>query len=101
MDLVSKYMLMEVGNDKDDVYGKKHVLFVYFVKNVTGFNGFRLTNSNYSAFYSEQEYLISEGFQVWVLGIEDKVIIRNNNDELKKFNGKCLTIIYLYNEADH
>ena len=50
---------------KDD---QKSVLFVYSITNYNGFHGFRL-NDKYTPFPNEHEYLLTEKFPIYVLGI--------------------------------
>ena len=45
------------------------VLFVYSIKNYFGFSGFRMTDKRYSMYPSEQEVLLMEGFEVYVLDV--------------------------------
>ena len=47
------------------------VLFVYSIRNYTGFQGFRLSDKRYSVYPSEQEYLLVEGLVVYVLDVEE------------------------------
>ena len=47
------------------------VLFVYSILNYYGFPGFRLNSKKYSVYPGEQEYLLMEGFEVFVLKVED------------------------------
>ena len=53
----------------------KPVLFVFLLKNYNGFSGWRLTNSNYTAYPQEQEFLFREGFGIIVLHVDDSVLI--------------------------
>ena len=45
------------------------VLFIYSIENYDGFNGFRMTDKRYSMYPSEQEVLLMEGFEVYVLDV--------------------------------
>jgi len=73
----------------------KPVLFVYSVLNKNGFNGFRLTDSRYTPFPHEQEYLMMEGYYVYVLDIVQNVQIANTNGDMIKYNNKKITVVYL------
>ena len=78
---------------KDFSSHQQPVLFVYSIRNYEGFDGFRLNSKRYSVYPGEQEYLLMEGFIVYVLGIEDKFTIKNKF--LAKYNSKTVTVIYL------
>ena len=54
---------------------KQPVLFIFAITNSIGFNGFRLNSKRYSVYPEEQEFLLMEGFPVYILGIEDKMKI--------------------------
>ena len=54
-----------------------------------------MTDSRFSAYPSEQEYLLMEGFVVYVLDVEDGFVIKNNNPGVKNYNGRNITLIYL------
>ena len=53
----------------------KSVLFVFFFQNWIGFPGFGLNQPEYSAFPFEEEYLLCEGIPVWVLRVDENVVI--------------------------
>lgn len=46
------------------------VLFVLSIQNYRGYAGFRLNLDKYSAYANEQEVLLKEGCEVYVLKIE-------------------------------
>ena len=71
------------------------VVFVISIWNNSGFKGFRLTDKRFSVYPEEQEVLLMEGFPVYVLDIQDGFEIENKNEQLKKYDGKKITIIYL------
>ena len=75
---------------------KQPVLFIFAIQNSIGFMGFRLNSKRYSVYPEEQEFLLCEGFKVYILGIEDKVKI--SNKFLPDYDGKTVTIIYLLDE---
>ena len=62
-------------NKKDIATPGKSVLFVFFFMNWRGFKGFRLNQPVYSAFPFEEEYLLMEGIKVWVLRVNENVVI--------------------------
>ena len=78
---------------KDYPADKQPVLFIFAIRNIDGFNGFRLNSKRYSVYPEEQEFLLMEGFMVYILGIEDKMKI--SNKFLTNYNDKTVTIIYL------
>lgn len=47
------------------------VFFFISVRNWSGFNGFRVNRSQFSAHYHEEEVMLFEGFNVYVLSIEE------------------------------
>ena len=49
------------------------VLFVFLMKNYSGFSGVRLNKDQYSAFPSEEEFLIIEGSPATVLSIDQEL----------------------------
>jgi len=70
----SKNMEISLGFSKchtDYSDNQQPVLFVYSIRNHAGFNGFRLNSKKYSVYPGEQEYLLMEGFEVYVLKVED------------------------------
>ena len=75
--------------------GNKAVLFVFAIRNAESINGMQMTNSGYSAYPSEQEILLMEGFSCYVLGVEEDVLIVNDHPSFKDVNQKKITIIYL------
>ena len=58
------------------------VLFVFLIKNHNGYLGFRLTTEQYSPYHQEQEYLLMEGFDIWILDIQADVVINNTHQEV-------------------
>lgn len=82
--------------DPNEASINKSVLFVFIILNKNGFEGFHLSNKNYSAYPHEQEYLLMEGIRVKPLKIEPDVVIRNTHNEINRFNGKVITIVYLF-----
>ncbi len=75
------------------------VLFAILIHNYTGFHGFRMNSPLYSAHFEEKELLFMEGAPVVVLGSEEVLIDNEMTEDTfwKDFNGKKLTIIYLFN----
>ena len=78
---------------KDYPADKQPVLFIFAINNNVGFSGFRLNSKRYSVYPEEQEFLLMEGFGVFILGIEDKMKI--SNKFLPDYDGKIVTVIYL------
>jgi len=73
----------------------KPVLFVYSIGNKNGFNGFRLVDNRYTPFPHEQEYLMMEGYYIYVLDIVENFQVVNTNGEMIKYNNKKITVVYL------
>ena len=71
------------------------VIFVFLFTNYCGFPGFRLSDSRYSAYPNEEEYLLVEGCPVRVLQIAD-MVITNSHPAVARYNGKTITVFYLY-----
>ena len=69
------------------------VLIVTSIFNKNGFYGFRMSDKRFSVYPYEQEYLLMEGFEVYVLGIQDKFKI--SNKYLPQYDNKVISIIYL------
>ena len=64
-------------------------------------NFFRLNSCQFSAYPKEKEVLIIDGAEMYVVGTED-IYINNESsgDEFwQPFNGKTVTVIYLFNTA--
>ena len=40
--------------------------------------------------------LLMEGKKVWILGLEEKVVINNKHETLKKYFKKQVMVFYLY-----
>ena len=61
------------------------VLFIYSINNFYGFKGFRLNDKRFSVYPEEQEFLLMEGFKVFVLDVQygfkisNKFLARYNN----------------------
>lgn len=55
-----------------------------------------LNNEAYTAYPSEGEVILMEGFAVTVLEVEKKVKVKNTFKSMKKYNGLTLTIVYLF-----
>ena len=77
----------------------KPVLFVISMKNYKKYHGFRLTNQNFSAHQYEQEFVLSEGFAVNILKVEE-IHIKTGNWMYRELNEKVLTIIHLFHDGE-
>ena len=93
---------LDFGKTKSDQ--TRTVLFVVCVWSAGNFQGFRLNTTAYSAHAHEKEVLFMEGVKVHVMGVED-VLIDNSKDDKDQedpfwadFNGKTITIVYLYHD---
>merc|ERR1711935_1145840 len=78
----------------------KSVLFVFFFKNFIGFPGFRLNQPEFSAFPEEEEYLLCEGIPVFVLAVDENIVMDCNTIDAVKdmYHGQTINIVYLYND---
>jgi hypothetical protein len=56
---------------------RKPVLFVLSIQNHRGFHGIRLHNEDCSAHYHEQQVILIEKFEVYVMGVEEKIIVQD------------------------
>ena len=55
-----------------------------------------MTDKRFSAYSAdEQEFLLMEGIMVYVLDIEEGFEIRNDLEDLQKYHGNKITVIYL------
>ena len=84
-------------------FGKKAdgfspVLFVISCNNYMSPNGIYMNNKAYSAYPEEGELLLMEGCAVWVLEIQDNVIIKNKNTDMLIDNNEIITIVHMYHE---
>lgn len=71
------------------------VLFVYSIRNYNHFSGFRLNDKRFTPYPEEEEYLLMDGFWIYVLDVEDNYEIVNKHKAFQKFNGKKITVVYL------
>ncbi len=74
------------------------VLFVISCKNYESPAGIRMNNEAYTSFPVEREILLVEGCGVWVLEVEENVIIDNNHADFSRYNGKVITIVHLFTQ---
>ena len=72
------------------------VLFVFALQNYKGYAGFRLNEDKYSAYPLEEEVLLKEGFEVYVLRVET-MTVQNRSHEVSELHGKNITVIHLLN----
>lgn len=73
------------------------VMFVISLQNYSNTAGFRVDDENYTAHFSDKEYLLKDGIQMWVLGL-DEMYVENVDTEdalYKDFDGKKMTFIHL------
>ena len=68
--------------DTDYAFEQQPVLFVFSMLNQTGFSGFRLTDKRYSIYPQEQEYLLCEGFPVYIIDVQERFEIKNDYKHL-------------------
>ena len=67
-------------------------------KNYKSPYGFQLNNERVTAYPHEEELLMVDGCQVFVLAVEKDIKIQNTYSSMQRFNGKTITIIYLLHE---
>lgn len=82
-----------LGLDREQEDDTLPVLFVFVLRNYRGLKGaFRLNQPEYTAYLNEQETLLIDGFQVYVLDVKVKedVTIGNHNT--------ALTVITLFHK---
>jgi len=53
-----------------------------------------MEDDRYTAYSYEQEYLLIEGFNLYLLDIEHDFTIQNKHNSLQRFDKKVITIIY-------
>ena len=58
----------------DGSMSMKSVLFVLSIQNHRGFHGIHLHSENCSAHYHEQQVILIEKFEVYVMAMEEKII---------------------------
>ena len=75
------------------------VLFVILCQNYDSPAGIFMNNSAYTAYCHEGEFLLMEGFEVYVLAVKHGVKINNGTKGMEKYNGKTVSIIYMYNDS--
>ena len=66
------------------------------MRNYEPFVGFRQDTHLYSAYPHEQEVILREGLQVYVLDIS-QITINNTSSEFKAYKDQQITVIHLYN----
>lgn len=79
------------------------VLFVICIQNWIGYNAFRLNSAQFSAHPGEHEVILNEGFPLAVIAREDLNLDYSKKTEdpyWSDFNGKKLTVFYLFNAFD-
>lgn len=81
-------------NSTNNLYDKS-ILFVISCQNYDSFPGIRLNHKNYTLYPHEEEILLCEGCEVWVLDVEVDIKIENEHESFSNFNGKTVTIIHL------
>ena len=65
MDVALSFSKCDTDYDDDQT----PFLFVFSILNYNGFKGFRVDDSRWSVYPQEQEYLLMEGFQIFVLDV--------------------------------
>ena len=58
-----------------------------------------LNNEGYSAFPTEDKFLLTEGIRVWVLSIVKVHKVVNNYEQLAKYNGKTIMIVHMMHDC--
>ena len=56
-----------------------------------------MNNEAYTAYPSEAEVLLCEGYKIFVLGFDKCVKISNKEGQLAPFNGQQMTVVHLFN----
>ena len=81
------------GQNKPDM---DSVLFVFCLQNCYRISGMNMNNEAYTAYSSEGELLLQEGNLMYVLAVDNDVVINNQNVGYKKFTVRKITLIYLF-----
>lgn len=77
----------------------KPVLFMIACHNYYEFNGIRLNNDAQHAYPNEEEVLLQEGCEVYVMGVERDIKMANPHQSFEQFDKKELTIIYCFHQG--
>ena len=59
-----------------------------------------MNNEAYSAYPQEAEVLLCEGCDVYVLGVDNGIVIKNEtNGDMARFTGNSITVVHLFHSA--
>lgn len=73
------------------------VLFAICSQNYYNRDGIRMNNEAYSSYPSEEEYLLTEGCEVTILAMDEKVKIKNKCQVFEKYNNRTIDIVHVFN----
>ena len=79
--------------------GLRAVIFVISCQNYFGYHGIRLNNEAYSSFPEENEILLRDGFEVYVLTVKEDQRFKTTHQKLKKYDGLVFDIIHLFHDG--
>ena len=73
------------------------VVFIISLQNYSNTAGFRMDDQNYTAHISDKEHLLKDGFQMFVIGVDEQDIkdVDSEDQLYKDFDGKKLTLVHL------
>ena len=67
------------------------------MQNYYGFKGVRINQNRFSSHHFEEEVLLMEGIKMFVVSVEEQVVLNSEIESLKKYNEKKITVINLFN----
>ena len=76
------------------------VLFIYAIVNYSDYGGVRMNNEGFSAYPYEEEILMKDGCDVYVLAINEKEIT-NINEDFTKYDEKTSLLSDQYFKSDN
>lgn len=84
------------NSDKEELIP---VFFVITCQNFFSPAGIRMNNEAYTSYPVEDEYLLMEGCNVYILSIEKNVQIDNDSSDMTKFNKRSMTVIHMFHPS--
>ena len=59
-----------------------------------------MTGEAVSAYPEEEEVLLTDGCYMWILAVDENVLINNiTQGKIKEFNGKRIHVVHLFNDV--
>ena len=78
---------------------RRPVIFVFAIQNYFKFNGISISSEAYSSYPREQEVILQEGMDMFVLSVERNFLIKNEHPCFEQYNGQKVDIGYLFNQC--